>query len=99
MPRPHTTGAGTALAVADTAWQSIGAGSVPGAQNPVKARKSVQLETVFRQSGQSASEPCAIPAASGRLPELMERARTIGKVVSSNVVSTTIAPFAAPPTR
>src|SRR5215471_3096362 len=92
MPRPQTAGAGTALTVAtDTAWQSIGARSVPRVWDPVKARKGGQLETVFRQSGQSAGLSCATPAASGTLPGLMGRARSIGKVAPA-----IIAPFAAP---
>jgi hypothetical protein len=49
------------------------------------------LETLFRHCGQSAGLPCAIPAASGTLPELMGRARAIGKVRSA-----IIAAFALP---
>jgi hypothetical protein len=91
MPRPQTTGAGTAWVATGTAWQSIGARSVPGVRNPVKPRKGGQLETLFRQFGQSAGVSCATRALSATLRELMGRARSIGKVAPA-----IIAPFAAP---
>jgi hypothetical protein len=96
MPRPWGAGAGTASVLADTAWHSIGGGSVPIAFGSCQAAKlknqvsiwgriRVELDTtafgLARRSG-------------GRVPWCrMYRANGIGKRIPAF-----IAPF-APPTR
>lgn len=94
MPRPQTAGAGTAWAATDTTWQSIGARSVPLERNPVKVRKSAELETDFCRYRQSMIESCACSTQSGTLLGLMHRANGIGKIAPAFIV-----PFAVPPRR
>ena len=101
MPRPQTAGAGTALAVTDTAWQSIGGRSVPPWLSPVKARGAHEMANKMTicganspRNGQSMIEPCAAVVQFATLRELMHRANGNGKLVPAF-----IAPFAVPPRR
>jgi len=96
MPMPRTGDAGTALAVTDTTWHSIGAGSVPIAcrgcqgdelKNQMSIWRRIRVELDTMSFGLA-------PPSGGRVPwQRMHRANGIGKRIPAF-----IAPF-APPTR
>lgn len=97
MPRPRRGDTGTASVLTDTAWHSIGAGSVPvgprGCQATEIGKSSVNLGMNSGRIGHLVFQPCARLVHSGTLLELMHRVNGNGKLISAF-----IAPF-APPTR
>jgi hypothetical protein len=94
MPRPGD--AGTACVLTDTAWRSIGAGSVPVASRRCQDDELENQVSIWRRIRvEMDSTPFGLaPAPTGRVPwRQMHRANGIGKRIPAF-----IAPF-APPTR
>jgi hypothetical protein len=95
MPRPSTTGTGTALVVTDTAWQSIEGHTVPKRALSVKSQKGDELETEL-----TGNEDFCLrhPGHCFTLQSTMPSASANGKYHAA-ISAPIVAPFAVPRTR
>ena len=99
MPRPQTTGTGTAppgtgMVVTDTAWQSIEGHTVPKRAPSVKSQKGDELETELTGNGGFCLRH---PGRCFTLQSTMPSASANGKSLSA--IFGPLVPFAVPRTR